>query len=503
MKLSTILRDLDTTALDGSGAVDVTGVTCDSRQVRPGFLFVAIPGHACDGWTFIPDALGRGARTVIAEAGAETFRRFVRGRDIPATVSFLQVPDSKAALATVAATFHGHPSRSLTTVGITGTNGKTTTAYLVRDVLRAAGKAPGMLTTVTYEVGARSIPAVRTTPDAPTLQAALADMIRVGCQSAVLEVSSHAVVQQRIGQTSFDVAVFTNLTRDHLDYHGSMEEYFEAKAGLFAEGGGHPAPGTAVINTDDAWGRQLAQRDLPSHVVTYGTQAGADVRASDIAVTPSGCRFHVGTPWGEADCDTRLLGRFNISNILAAMAAGGSLGIDPTLMARVLSAAECVPGRLELVSTDRAAQIFVDYAHTDDALKHVLQTLREITTRRLFVVFGCGGDRDKSKRPAMGQVAEQLADYSIITSDNPRTEPPLDILREIETGFTHGQYEVLESRRDAIHRAIEMAGEGDVVLIAGKGHENFQEFANKTVPFDDRQVALEAGSVSREWRAVC
>ncbi|MCK5528513.1 MAG: UDP-N-acetylmuramoyl-L-alanyl-D-glutamate--2,6-diaminopimelate ligase, partial [Kiritimatiellae bacterium] len=349
----------------------------------------------------------------------------------------------------------------------------------------------GMLTTVQYEIGQRSIPAVRTTPEAPALHDLLAQMQKVGCRSAVMEVSSHSIVQKRVAGVDFDVAVFTNLTRDHLDYHKTMEQYFDAKAELFHDLRQGENPAVAVINIDDEWGRKLvADPSVAVKVVTYGVADNADVRASNISVTPEGCSFTVDTAEGSVELKIKLLGRFNVSNALAALATGLCLGIDLDSLARSLSHAECAAGRLEVVQdSGRKAQVFVDYAHTDDALKNVLQTLREITKGKLFVVFGCGGDRDRTKRPAMGKVAEELADYTILTSDNPRGEEPSVIIDEIAGGFMDAsKYKVIEDRRDAIVHAVSLAEKGDVVLIAGKGHENFQVFKNKTVAFDDRQV---------------
>jgi UDP-N-acetylmuramoyl-L-alanyl-D-glutamate--2,6-diaminopimelate ligase len=302
-------------------------------------------------------------------------------------------------------------------------------------------------------------------------------------------VSSHSILQNRINEVAFDVAVFTNLTRDHLDYHGTMEEYFEAKSLLFSE-----APNaTAVVNTDDPYGRRLTEEGrLPGKLVTYGTEASAEVRAENITLSESGSSFTVKTPWGTGDVQTRLRGRFNVSNMLAAIAACGDLGVEMECVSRALSEITHIPGRLEEIRSASGFSVFVDYAHTDDALLNVLSTLKEITKGRLIVVFGCGGDRDRTKRPAMGAVASDLADYSILTSDNPRNEDPSSIIAEIEQGFkATDRFEVVEDRREAIERAVAMAESGDTVLVAGKGHETFQEFDKTTVPFDDRQIVKE------------
>ena len=480
MNVKAVIRGMDVVKVTGASEHAVTGITADSRHVQPGYVFVAVGGHQRDGWAYAAEAIQRGAVAVVAEHPPV-------GK--PA-VCHVQVDNARRAVAHLAAAFHDWPSRALRLVGITGTNGKTTVAYLARDLMAAQGLRPGLVGTVEYRIGERSIPAARTTPDAASLQAMLAEMVGVGCRSAVMEVSSHALVQERVGGIEFDIGVFTNLTRDHLDYHGDMASYFEAKRLLFRALGTGGKTGRAVVNIDDPWGRKLADdAGIVSDIVTYGMDAGAAVRAESIRLTADGTRFHVRTPWGEAELQTCLLGRFNVSNVLAALAVGGCLEIPPADMAHTLADVSRVAGRLEEVPTGRGFHVFVDYAHTDDALQNVLETLREITERRLIVVFGCGGNRDLTKRPAMGRVAERLADYTVITSDNPRKEEPGDIIRQVLAGFeSSGCVETVEARETAIARALDLAQPGDVVVIAGKGHETFQEFANRTVPFDDRQI---------------
>ena len=473
---------------------DVTGIVCDSRQVKPGTLFVAVPGGKLDGSAFIGDAVSRGAVGVVRQnEGAGSRAGAVRAEQ---GVPTIRVADVREALGRLAAAFHGHPSKTLQMVGITGTNGKTTTTYIVRDILRAAGREPGVISTIEYEVAARSIPAVRTTPDAPALQSLLAQMVAAGRGSAVMEVSSHALVQKRTIGTVYDVAVFTNLTRDHLDYHSTMESYFEAKTMLFRALGRDGKDAVAAVNIGDPWGVKLAVMDgIKAAMVTYGAPADAMVRAENVRLTRKGSEFRLHTPWGVADTGTALLGRFNIENVLAAVAACGGLGIDLATMTGVLPGISAVRGRMEEVRIPAGPKVFVDYAHTDDALEHVLSTLREITPGKIILVFGCGGDRDRTKRPAMGAVAARLADCSIVTSDNPRSEDPAAIIDEIcdgcrSAGAGIDGLEVIEDRAQAIERAMAVAGPDDTVLIAGKGHESFQEFANTTVPFDDRRVVL-------------
>jgi len=483
VKLEQLLACVDPTAVAGACRGEVRGVVCDSRQVREGYVFVAIPGHHQDGWLFADDAARRGARALVSQHPPNGSPDICR----------VQVSDARCAAAELAAAFHGHPADKLQVIGITGTNGKTTTAFMTRAVLQGNGRHTGLVSTVAYEIGMREIPAVRTTPEAPALQAMLAEMVSAGCRCAVMEVSSHALDQQRTAGIDFDVAVFTNLTLDHLDYHTDMEQYFAAKSRLFTGLAGQRKAGTAVVNRDDPWGRRLlATAAAGGSVLTYGLEGTADVRAAEISLAQDGSTFTAHTPWGTVEVRLDLLGRYNISNALAALAAAGALGVDPAAAAASLAGMQRVPGRLEVVPTGRGFQVFVDYAHTDDALQHVLTTLREIAPRRLLVVFGCGGSRDAGKRPRMGAVAARLADYSVLTSDNPRKEAPGEIIAQVREGFADGgDYEVSEDRRAAIGKALAMAEPGDIVLIAGKGHETFQEFADKTVMFDDRQVVRE------------
>ncbi len=482
MKLKTLIAELDDPVVSGCPNHDVTGVACDSRKVRAGYVFAAVAGHTLDGSEYVDDALARGAVAVVSEQRTK--------RDVGCHI---RVHDTRVALARLAARFHRHPSRRLKVVGITGTNGKTTTACVVRDMLNAAKLTPGVVGTIQYEIGTRRIPAGRTTPDAAELQRLFADMLQTGCRSVVMEVSSHALDQRRTLGTAFDVAVFTNLTRDHLDYHGTMDAYFEAKARLFRELDGNGKDSVALVHVDSEWGRRMLG-EVPDTVsrLTYGFRPQADIRAVDVSVAAEGSRFHLTSPWGSADVRIGLLGRYNVSNAMASVGAATVAGVPFETALAVLSEAEPAPGRLEPVANDRGYHVYVDYAHTDDALENVLTTLREVTAGRLIVVMGCGGSRDRTKRPAMGRVASRLADFSIVTSDNPRKEDPEKIIDEIRPGFeSASRYAAISDRRAAIAAAIAEAAENDTVLIAGKGHETFQEFADRTVPFDDRAVARE------------
>jgi UDP-N-acetylmuramoyl-L-alanyl-D-glutamate--2,6-diaminopimelate ligase len=374
-------------------------------------------------------------------------------------------------------------------LGITGTNGKTTTAHMLRNILRDGGFLPGLLGTVAYEVGEHVLPASRTTPEAPDIHSMFQQMHEHGCDSAVMEVSSHALALDRVHGIDFSIRVFTNLTQDHLDFHQTMETYFDAKARLFRNMEQRPGR-SAVINLDDAWGaRLMSEQGMSADVVTYGFDEKAQVCASNASVNLHGTRFKVTTPWGTGRVHLRLLGRFNIHNALAAIAAGGLCQIDLKRMIRALENIDAIPGRLELVANRRGRRIFVDYAHTEDALSNVLSTLRDICKGRLILVFGCGGDRDRGKRLKMGKAACALADYSIITSDNPRTEMPGAIAGDIVQGFDDpDRVEVVLDRRNAIAQGIRLMGRKDILLVAGKGHETYQELGETVVPFSDKDV---------------
>jgi UDP-N-acetylmuramoyl-L-alanyl-D-glutamate--2,6-diaminopimelate ligase len=374
-------------------------------------------------------------------------------------------------------------------VGVTGTNGKTTTTYLIDAALRAAGKTVGLLGTVQYRIGDRLAEAVRTTPEASDLQALFKEMVDAGCRHAVLEVSSHSLELKRVHGCAFKVAVFTNLTRDHLDFHGDMETYFQAKRKLFSD---YLRPdGRAVVNADDDRSPDLVAASR-APVWTYGIERPADFKAEAITLSLEGTAFRITSPVGAFEVKSPLVGRFNVQNLLAAFAAAVALGVDVPTALRGLSSVPGVPGRLERVPGAPGITVIVDYAHTDDALKNLLETVRELQPSRLITVFGCGGDRDRTKRPLMGAVASRLSDVVIVTSDNPRSEPPEAILEEIQRGMNGGrkaERHAIVDRREAIARALEMARPGDAVVIAGKGHETYQVLRDRTIPFDDRQVA--------------
>ena len=485
MQIKKLIEVLSGAEVEGPVDRDVLSIQYDSRRVTPDSLFVALPGLKTDGHKFIEHAVQRGASAILVERPVTAVRR--------ATV--IRVPDAREAMARLAAQFHGHAYRKMKVIGITGTNGKTTTAFMVQRILKEAGIKTGLIGTVRYEIGERVIPAARTTPEAVELHEMMAQMVRQNCGAVVIEVSSHSLDQKRVLGIDFDVAVFTNLTQDHLDYHKTMDSYFDAKSVLFKLLSTSGKIGTAVVNVDDPRGRELAAMPLKAAKLTYGIENEATVRGKALTMNCAGLKFEVATPKGEERISLPLSGRYNVSNALGALGACMALGVKLTAMARALKSLPPVPGRLERVDCGQPFQVFVDYAHTDDALRNMLATLRESTARRLLVCFGCGGNRDTRKRALMGRAAGELADFSVLTSDNPRKEEPRAIIAQIEEGFPSGggtaRYEVVEDRREAINRVLAMAEDGDVVVIAGKGHETYQEFADTVISFDDREVARE------------
>ncbi|MEY2503001.1 MAG: UDP-N-acetylmuramoyl-L-alanyl-D-glutamate--2,6-diaminopimelate ligase [Verrucomicrobiota bacterium] len=468
------------------GPVDrvVESIAYDSRRVQRNGLFVALRGEKADGHQFIEQAVEKGATVIVTEHEVQSAR-----------ATCLVVENTRAALADLGATFYQHPDRRLKLAAVTGTNGKTTTTFLIKHICEKAGLRCGLLGTVRYEIADRVLPAVRTTPESLDVYDLLGQMVSAGCKAAAMEVSSHALAQDRVRGLEWDVAVFTNLTQDHLDFHGTMENYFEAKARLFLELAGQKSKTkpAAVINLDDPYGAKLVDRlEKKIPIVTYGVGVHADFRASNYHAEFAGTSYQLDARGKSYLVRVPLIGRFNVANSMAALAAASSMGISLREAILSLGRSPQVPGRLEAVPAKRQFQVFVDYAHTPDALLNVLKTARELSPRKLIVVFGCGGDRDKQKRPLMGRVADENADYSIITSDNPRKEDPDAIIAEAAKGFRSSRFEKIADRTEAIARAIELAQPRDIILIAGKGHEAYQEFADHTIPFDDIQVARRA-----------
>jgi UDP-N-acetylmuramoyl-L-alanyl-D-glutamate--2,6-diaminopimelate ligase len=473
----------------GQLPAEVLGVAYDSRKVAPGEIFVAIPGLKQDGRRYVENALARGATALVLE-GAD----LLEGR----SVARVLVGSARAALARLADAYFGHPSGSLTVIGITGTNGKTTTSYLVDGLLAAQGRRTGLIGTVQYRIGALSIPAGQTTPEALETQQLLRRMVDEGVTAVAMEVSSHALALSRVEGIDFDVAVFTNLTQDHLDFHVTMDAYRDAKRHLFTLlAAGHKPTRTAVVNADDASGLAMVA-DLPLHTLTYGVRGRADVRPTRWSSGAEGIRMNVRTPAGHLDIASPLVGEHNVENLLAATGVGIALGMEPALIARALGSVGSVPGRFERVEAGQPFLVVVDYAHTPDALERTLETARKLRGPggRLAVVFGCGGDRDRGKRPLMGGIAARLADRVWVTSDNPRSEPPEAIIADIVAGIPGGialdRHETIPDRKAAIQRALTWAGAGDVVVIAGKGHETYQIIGSDVLPFDDRAQARAA-----------
>jgi UDP-N-acetylmuramoyl-L-alanyl-D-glutamate--2,6-diaminopimelate ligase len=476
-------------ATAGSSA-EVTSIAYDSRKVTPGALFVALRGVNADGARFVPQAIANGAVAVVAETAALT----------QVSVPWVQVPSARMALAELAAAFHGHPSEELALVGITGTNGKTTTSYVLASIFEAADIKCGRIGTIGYRVGGREVDAARTTPEAPELQRMLREMLEAGCGACVMEVSSHALALRRADSLRFAAGIFTNLTRDHLDFHGDMESYFAAKRRLFEI---LPEGAVGVINVDDRRGADLVSS--ARRPVTYAIDAAADVRPGPLTFSLDGLSFEVRTPRGTFHVRSPLVGRPNAYNILAASAAAMALDVPFSAIEAGVSNLENVPGRFQVVSDPADdVRVIVDYAHTDDALKNLLETARPLAAGRLVTVFGCGGDRDRTKRPLMGAVAARLSDLVIVTSDNPRSEDPEKIIEEIRRGIVmpadriapRGQKGTpslaIVDRRAAIERAVREAKPGDLLLIAGKGHEKYQTIGDRTLPFDDVEIARAA-----------
>jgi UDP-N-acetylmuramoyl-L-alanyl-D-glutamate--2,6-diaminopimelate ligase len=500
MKLSELLSCLCEAVVTGDSDIEIEGLHYDSRQVRAGGVFFALRGVKSDGCAFAEGAVKSGAVAVVSELPCAV-----------AGATLVQVPNARLAMSLMAARFYGQPTAGIPVVGITGTNGKTTSSYLIEGILERAALPAAVLGTISYRFGETSIEAPNTTPESVDLQRTLRQLVDLGAASVVMEVSSHSLEQRRADGCLFDVAVFTNLTRDHLDYHLDMESYFGSKLRLFTD---LLAPSAdkplrrAVVNLDDAYGARIAAA-ASAPVLSYAMAGEADITVSEVDFSVHGIRCRLRTPRGEIALNSDLLGRFNLYNILAAVGAGLALGVSDAAIRAGIEGHKKVPGRVERVDNDQGITVLVDYAHTGDALENVLATISELKTARIITVFGCGGDRDRGKRPVMGEIAARYSDLAIVTSDNPRTENPQAILSEVlagitplalreyrpeelPQGFPEKGFTAIESRRAAIQAAILAARPGDIVLLAGKGHEDYQIIGTQKQHFDDREEAAAA-----------
>lgn len=497
MKLRDLVVGIEPPQPFGNSDVEISAVAYNSQKVVPGTLFFAIRGEKTDGNRFIFDAIERGACAIASElprphnprSAAMYADEFVEPRDVPPSVEWIRVTNARKALAVAAANFYGHPARALKLVGVTGTNGKTTTTYLIDSIFRAAGCGTGLFGTIAYRTPRSSRVATNTTPESLDLQGFLAEVREAGGTHAVLEASSHALAMDRLWGCPVVAAVFTNLTRDHLDFHKTFEDYFAAKRRLF-EGVGVGAPTVGVVNADDPYGQRLA--GLAARTLTYGLKNGAEVTAKKFGLSFSGLEFAAQTPPGKLSVRSPLVGRINVYNILAAIAVGIALEISPEIIEAGIQRLESVPGRFERIDLGQPFLVVVDYAHTDDALRNLIATARELhSAGRIITLFGCGGDRDRAKRPMMGEVAGSLSDLVVLTSDNPRSEDPLRIINDVVVGLqkTNVKYLIEADRSAAVERALDEARPGDMVLLAGKGHETYQVLRDRTIDFDDREVA--------------
>ena len=479
MKIKELIKSLDTVGshpdLDN---FEVKGISCNSKTVKNNFVFVAVKGSKEDGSKYIDEAIASGARAVIVDS--PQCPTVHSQKKIP----IIRVRDTRKALAKLAAEFYDSPSSKIKVVGITGTNGKTTITYLIEALLKEAGAHPAVIGTINYRFKDKVLPSKNTTPGPVELQSMLAQMSKEGVNFAIMEVSSHALDQDRTQGVIFSSAIFTNLTQDHLDYHKTLASYFQAKAKLFK----NLSPSAfAVINNDDKQAAALKEI-TKAKVITFGIENDALVKAEDIKSSVRHTEFLLSAPKTKINVRTSLIGRHNVYNILAAAAWAQNEGIDTKTIKSAIERFSLVPGRLERIESARHFSVFVDYAHTEDALKNVIRALRHIAEKRIIVVFGCGGERDRSKRPKMGRTVTELADYAIITNDNPRSEEPLAIIRDIKKGVRKNNYLVIPERSEAIKKSLSLAREGDVVLVAGKGHENYQILKDKTIDFSDREA---------------
>ena len=483
-KLSTLFAGVEADVPASAGELDIRQVACDSRKVQPRALFFALHGAKANGNAFIRDAVSRGAVAIASEDAVPA--------TMPSSVAWIRVAHARRVLAMTASNFFGHPAAALQLVAVTGTNGKTTTTSLVDAIIKASGAKTGLFGTIAYHTPLGDYPAPNTTPESVDLQGFLAEVRDAGGRYGVLEASSHSLAMDRLWGCHFAAAVFTNLTREHMDYHKTFDDYFAAKLRLF-DGTGAGAPDAAVLNTDDEYGKRMA--GLAKNAITYGLTSGAELTAKKFQLTFSGLSFTAQTPKGKVEIESSLVGRINVYNILAAIGAAQALELSNEVIASGIRSLQSVSGRFQSIALGQPFLVVVDYAHTDDALENLIRTARELNPKgRVITLFGCGGLKDRTKRPVMGEVAGRLSDLTILSSDNPKSEDPLKIISDIVVGLqkTHGKYMIEPDREKAIGLAIDEARAGDILLLAGKGHENYQILADRTVEFDDRQVARRA-----------
>ncbi len=484
MKSSELIPSLEIIKFNGPLNLDVSGITCDSRKVKHGDVFVAVKGLKTDGHLFAREAVKRGAVGVVVE----------NWLDLPEETGQIQVKDTRKVLSYLSDLIYVKPTVNLKLIGVTGTNGKTTTTYLLESIFAAQNRKTGLIGTVEYRIGKEILPVERTTPEACELHKIFSEMVKSGVEVAVMEVSSHAIDLHRVDHCRFDVAIFTNLSQEHLDYHETMEEYFKVKSRLFENS--FEKNTIHVVNLDDPYGQKIISSSV-SRVITYGFNEKSDVKAIEVRLSEKGSEYIVSTSTGDLQIELQLGGTHNIYNSLAAIAAAKAMEVPDEIIKKGLKEVAKIPGRFEIIDgvPNYEATVIVDYAHTPDSLEKAIKAAKEIAKGRVITVFGCGGDRDKFKRPKMGEVSAKLSDFTILTSDNPRSEEIEKIIDEIKTGFERvkkDDYLSIFDRREAIVTALEMAKKGDFVIIAGKGHERVQMFRDKTLPFSDQEVAREA-----------
>ena len=480
MRLKDVLAGMPLKRLNGNEDEEIQGIAYSSKSVKPGDMFAALKGVKKDGFEFVGEALNNGAAVILSD----------QPKPENLAKAWIQVSDTREALAQCSANFYSHPSQKMKVVGITGTKGKTTITYLLEEILNKTQFVPGIIGTISYKGPGMNLTARLTTPEAPDLQRLLSEMLAKGATHCVMEVSSHSLELKRVVGIGFDVVVFANLSGDHLDYHQSMDRYFEAKKKLFFL---NHKKRMAVVNRDDPWGQKLIAQ-LPAGAITFGIEPGAMVAAENINLTEKGIETLVKYPSGQLSLSSPLLGKPNLYNILASIAVALTLNLPVSAIKEGIASLKGIPGRFEKIDNSLGLHVFVDYAHTDDALKNLLETVRGFNPRRIILVFGAGGDRDKTKRPRMGEAAGRLADWTIITSDNPRSEDPLAIISDIEAGIKKTgtqNYQIIPNRREAIEQALSLGTEGDYILVAGKGHEDYQIIKDQILHFDDAEVIQE------------